>query len=362
MSLVNVKCPNCGASIQLDNERADGFCSYCGSKIKVQEAINLIRIDKSGDLQNFLNLAQSAIDGNNGKEALDYANKALELDSSNGDAWFIKMQAVALTATLGDLKCSEIVTTGNKAIHFSTDQDMKIKVYSYFLGKCLDDLKFCMVQLEDTKAMKDFYDANCAVNAFKATENTLASDGIADIILGQENSVLNLRLSVPNELITSNETLSQLTAEVAKQWVYYQNAINARFNVYGSAMNEDALMRYKNNLALIKKGLPEDKTNCIDEDSMTNETKGPCYVATAVYGSYDCPEVWTLRRFRDYSLAESMFGRTFIKIYYATSPTLVKWFGKDPFFKKIFKPILDKFVSKLQNNGIASTPYEDRIW
>lgn len=240
MSLVNVKCPNCGASIQLDNERADGFCSYCGSKIKVQEAINLIRIDKSGDLQNFLNLAQSAIDGNNGKEALDYANKALELDSSNGDAWFIKMQAVALTATLGDLKCSEIVTTGNKAIHFSTDQDIKIKVYSYFLGKCLDDLKFCMVQLEDTKAMKDLYDANCAVNAFKATENTLASDGIADMILGQENSVLNLRFSVPNELITSNETLSQLTAEVAKQWVYYQNAINARFNVYGSAMNEDA--------------------------------------------------------------------------------------------------------------------------
>lgn len=121
-------------------------------------------------------------------------------------------------------------------------------------------------------------------------------------------------------------------------------------------------MRYKNNLALIKKGLPEDKTNCIDEDSMTNETKGPCYVATAVYGSYDCPEVWTLRRFRDYSLAESMFGRTFIKIYYAISPTLVKWFGKDPFFKKIFKPILDKFVSKLQNNGVASTPYEDRNW
>lgn len=128
-------------------------------------------------------------------------------------------------------------------------------------------------------------------------------------------------------------------------------AINARFNVYGSAMNEDALMRYKNNLALIKKGLPEDKINCIDEDNMTNETKGPCYVATAVYGSYDCPEVWTLRRFRDYSLAESMFGRTFIKIYYATSPTLVKWFGKDHFFKKTFKPILDKFVSKYPSSG-----------
>lgn len=30
-------------------------------------------------------------------------------------------------------------------------------------------------------------------------------------------------------------------------------------------------------------------------------TRKGCYVATCVYGSYDCPEVWTLRRFRDYS-------------------------------------------------------------
>lgn len=24
-----------------------------------------------------------------------------------------------------------------------------------------------------------------------------------------------------------------------------------------------------------------------------------CYIATCVYGSYDCPQVWILRRFRD---------------------------------------------------------------
>ena len=30
--------------------------------------------------------------------------------------------------------------------------------------------------------------------------------------------------------------------------------------------------------------------------------KQGCYVATCVYGSYDCPEVWILRRFRDESL------------------------------------------------------------
>ena len=38
MSLVNAKCPNCGATIQIDNERTEGFCSYCGSKVKFSEA------------------------------------------------------------------------------------------------------------------------------------------------------------------------------------------------------------------------------------------------------------------------------------------------------------------------------------
>ena len=49
-----------------------------------------------------------------------------------------------------------------------------------------------------------------------------------------------------------------------------------------------------------------------------------CYVATAVYGSYDCPEVWTLRRFRDKVLAKTWYGRLFIHLYYAVSPTAVK--------------------------------------
>ena len=48
-----------------------------------------------------------------------------------------------------------------------------------------------------------------------------------------------------------------------------------------------------------------------------NQNFGGCYVATAVYGSYDCPQVWTLRRYRDYTLAETWHGRAFIRTYYA---------------------------------------------
>ena len=87
-----------------------------------------------------------------------------------------------------------------------------------------------------------------------------------------------------------------------------------------------------------------------------------CYVATCVYGSYDCPEVWTLRRYRDTKLASSWYGRLFIKSYYSISPTLVKLFGKSKWFHKIFKPMIDSIVCKLIKSGYESTPYIDKDW
>lgn len=87
-----------------------------------------------------------------------------------------------------------------------------------------------------------------------------------------------------------------------------------------------------------------------------------CYIATAVYGSYDCPSVWTLRRFRDYHLAKTIKGRIFIKLYYAISPLLVQLFGNKSWFRDLCKKPLDLLVSKCKLNGYSDTPYEDKPW
>ena len=89
------------------------------------------------------------------------------------------------------------------------------------------------------------------------------------------------------------------------------------------------------------------------------ESSGGCYVATAVYGSYDCPPVWTLRRFRDQSLAASAAGRAFIRTYYAVSPTLVRLFGETGWFRALCKAPLDRLVRRLNEKGVEATPYED---
>lgn len=97
-------------------------------------------------------------------------------------------------------------------------------------------------------------------------------------------------------------------------------------------------------------------------DAAAKPKTGGCYVATCVYGSYDCPSVWTLRRYRDEMLASTWYGRAFIHTYYAISPTLVKWFGDMAWFKKIWKGTLDKMVDRLQANGIEDAPYQDTKW
>lgn len=94
----------------------------------------------------------------------------------------------------------------------------------------------------------------------------------------------------------------------------------------------------------------------------TQEKKQGCYVATCVYASYDCPQVWTLRRFRDNTLAVTWYGSAFVKIYYAISPILVKLFGQTKWFKNLWKPMLDRMVKRLNASGVEDTPYNDKVW
>ena len=131
----------------------------------------------------------------------------------------------------------------------------------------------------------------------------------------------------------------------------------------------------------IEKALEEPAVRCHHFDksekpmpSSTDEWKAPvnqekqpaaqpkkkgCYVATCVYGSYDCPQVWVLRRYRDNRLNKSWYGRLFIKLYYSISPSLVALFGETAFFRSINRSILDRMVGRLQREGFENTPYID---
>ena len=105
------------------------------------------------------------------------------------------------------------------------------------------------------------------------------------------------------------------------------------------------------------KKLGESTPNLLD-DGYTHSDG--CYIATCVYGSYDCPQVWTLRRFRDDTLKRTAPGRAFVRCYYALSPSLVRRFGETAVFRALWRSALDRLVNGLRKKGVADTRYEDR--
>ena len=80
----------------------------------------------------------------------------------------------------------------------------------------------------------------------------------------------------------------------------------------------------------------------------SNSSQGGCYIATAVYGSYDSPPVMTLRRYRDETLARSILGRLFIRIYYRLSPPLARHFAAGSALSASVRVVLDAIVRRLE--------------
>ncbi|HEY3452441.1 MAG TPA: CFI-box-CTERM domain-containing protein [Myxococcales bacterium] len=61
--------------------------------------------------------------------------------------------------------------------------------------------------------------------------------------------------------------------------------------------------------------------------------KGPCFLATAVYGE-DAPELDDFRAFRDRVLLPSLFGRAFVAGYYRVGPRLAPMVGSRPALRR----------------------------
>lgn len=84
-------------------------------------------------------------------------------------------------------------------------------------------------------------------------------------------------------------------------------------------------------------------------DKKDSNGKSGCYIATAVYGSYNCDEVFALRKFRDDCLSKSVPGKLFIEVYYAVSPYLAKLLPYNSLVSIHIKKILNLFVRHIEN-------------
>lgn len=322
MGLVEMKCPSCGADIQLDDSREFGFCNFCGTKVMQEKIVvehkGSVKVDNSEIVEKFLQNARRALDKEDWEEVEKYYNLVEQNAPHNMEAVFFSSYGKAmLSMTDSD--------------YFKREQ--KFKVLNKSMSVLSDYYEETNENKEEVLNKIKLYIVKMYLSSFVYQRQSIS-------VVGALNS------------------LSAATG--TKQWCI--NLIESTKKAFVIELRQIA---EKHNEEYIKAMIDELDPPKVEETNTQPETQkksGGCYVATAVYGSYDCPQVWTLRRFRDYSLALTWYGRLFITLYYAISPTLVKWFGDTNWFKKMWQGKLDRMVEKLQAEGFEDTPYEDKKW
>ena len=129
------------------------------------------------------------------------------------------------------------------------------------------------------------------------------------------------------------------------------NPIGSKLVEVAGRRNWTAEMAFaREQLERLAAGQPVDAPSARDRE-------GSCYIATAVYGSYDCPEVRVLRRFRDETLLKIKGGPTFVRLYHSIAPILVRCGG--PRLHRVARPPLDALIGHLRRNGVDDCPYLD---
>ena len=117
MGMVEVKCPNCGANIELDNSREFGFCQYCGTKV-VQDKVIIehrgsVTIDTSEELNNLYVLAHRAKENGDTDNAQKYYEQIIVKDPTNWEANFYTVYYQSLNCVIANIKSSAINMTNN---------------------------------------------------------------------------------------------------------------------------------------------------------------------------------------------------------------------------------------------------------
>ena len=84
-----------------------------------------------------------------------------------------------------------------------------------------------------------------------------------------------------------------------------------------------------------------------EEQRKREQSQSGCFVATVAFGDPFCEEVLKLKRFRDYKLKNSIFGRAFISFYYKCGPYLAIIIGKSENMKRSCRVILQKICDKM---------------
>ena len=380
-------CEMCNST---DVIKQDGFfvCQSCGTKYSVEEAKKMmiegtvdvsgstVKVDDSVQVKQYLSSARKAKEKDDWEECEKYYKLYEQSDPTNIEAIFYGAYA-KLRASFNDgdffkreanfkILCNCLSLIDKNYIVKNENEEIPL------LEQITDDICSLTYTSFVYTEKKDIYGTVTETNKSKTT------GWFSTVLFCYRTTLYNI-LNMYATNISSDESVDddyddEELSEIHDSNEYNTNDYDTVIKIYFMILKTheyekkylSRIPQIDNDyiLKLHKKIQQLDPSHEIPEletfKEYLSKSSGGCYVATCVYGSYDCPEVWTLRRYRDYKLDTTWYGRIFIKTYYAISPTIVKWFGNTNWFKKLWKGKLDRMVSKLQEHGYESTRYNDK--
>lgn len=374
MSLVAAKCTQCGANIEVDDTKEAGICKYCGTAFITEKAINNFNIT------NHISNLTVNIHTNSNEQLFE--TDVHTLISYKGDDKIVNVPNhitnIGERAFQGNQNIEKVIlpnsVTSIGSYAFSNCRSLKeisipdsvTSIENYAFGGC-KSLKEMIIP-DSVTAIYPMAFGDC-----ENLERVVLSSNLHEITENMFYNCTSLKnVVLPNELILIKNTCF-LNCIALKEIVIPKSVKRIVGSPFWSCDLDKIIFEDADNIEEITGSLfymSKKKPKIIASENFkkkfgkyltVNEIeKSACYIATCVYGSYDCPQVWTLRRFRDYTLDGTWYGKLFIKCYYVISPILVKWFGKKKWFRIFWKSKLDKIVSELNNRGIDNTYYHDK--
>ena len=363
MPLVNAKCTNCGATLEVDSAKDAAICPYCGSAYIVEKAINNYNI--TNNTTNNINADVVNVYGGDGA---DFVIRGGVLEKYKGAATEVVIPDNVTVIGGGAFYSCEGITSVVIPDSVSVIGDRAFEGCNNITSVVIPDsvVEIRRAAFRNCKRLKEVVLPK-KIDTIEAY--TFKFCGLISIEI--PSSVI----SIGDEAFSYCENLTRIEIPRSVTYIgemaFYHCPNLKEVTIHGEPQTGwDGLGIFDgcDQLTVINasqewKEQHYSQAKCLKEYSsyVPYHQTGFCYIATAVYGSYDCPQVWTLRRYRDNYLAESLPGRLFVRSYYAISPTIVRWFKDKEWFHQFWRNKLDKKVLKLNQKGYLDTPYSDKI-
>lgn len=353
-------CEMCGSN-SLVKQEGLFVCQACQTKYTTEEARKMmiegtvditgtVKIDSSEKIRNLYTIARRARDDYNTENAAKYYSMITIEDPDSWEAAFYSVFFQAQQCTIAEIK------NATNLVYNCISSVLEL-VISNVIEEGDQEEAFLEITLRVIEISNNLFSA--AKNSFFSLEPSLRNFYTNDYQV-RTDAIFDLLYDFGDVLSEYAATKGFAKSLAVKAWKE------------GIRLSEDYISSYSlltvNELAnidinIMKRGYQKIHDEIAEEIrkyepsySQSNLVKSKsfsgCYIATAVYGSYNCYQVCTLRRYRDYTLSQKWYGQVFIKTYYFISPKLVDLFGEKQWFIRFFKHFLDILVVKLQENGI----------